>query len=126
MAVSDSIASWGRVAQWTRDEVGGEPWPVRNPLRVIPIVPLVNRPRLAGTVLDAYGRLVPGVFGPDEGQSEIAMVMSNQDAINKLLADMMVAAEFGAFRQRYIISQVDPGSLKNAPNPRASVAASGV
>lgn len=39
-----------------------------------------------------------------------------QNAINKLLTDMMVAAEFGAFKQRWIISQADTSSLKNAPN----------
>jgi hypothetical protein len=49
-------------------------------------------------------------------RSELGNATTPQDAINKLLADMMVAAEFGAFRQRYIISQVDPGRLKNAPN----------
>ena len=43
-------------------------------------------------------------------------VLDIQDAINKLLADMMVASEYGAFKQRYIISQADVGSLKNAPN----------
>lgn len=43
-------------------------------------------------------------------------VLDTQDAVNKLFADMMVAAEFGAFKQRYIISQADVGVLKNAPN----------
>jgi hypothetical protein len=49
-------------------------------------------------------------------RSELANVITPQDAVNKLLADMMVAAEFGAFRQRYVISQSDPGRLKNSPN----------
>ena len=49
-------------------------------------------------------------------RSELGNIISLQDAVNKLLADMMVAAEFGAFRQRYVISQVDPGQLRNAPN----------
>lgn len=40
-----------------------------------------------------------------------------QDAINKLFADMMVSAEFGAFPQRYVISNVGVnGKLRNAPN----------
>lgn len=39
-----------------------------------------------------------------------------QNAVNKLLADMMVAAEFGSFRQRWVISNAEIGSLKNAPN----------
>ena len=49
--------------------------------------------------------------------SEIANVVPLQNGINKLLIDMMVAAEFGAFKQRYVISQADvSGQLKNAPN----------
>lgn len=43
-------------------------------------------------------------------------VTTLQDAVNKLLADMMIAAEFGAFKQRWVIAQGDPGALKNAPN----------
>ena len=39
-----------------------------------------------------------------------------QDAVNKLLSDMMIAAEFAALPQRYVISQMEPGGLKNAPN----------
>ena len=39
-----------------------------------------------------------------------------QNAINKLVTDMMVAAEFGAFKQRYIVSNADTAALKNAPN----------
>lgn len=49
-------------------------------------------------------------------RSELDNAIPPQDAVNKLLADMMVAAEFGAFRQRYVIAQFDPGVLKNAPN----------
>jgi len=46
---------------------------------------------------------------------EIFKVTSLQDAENKLFSDMMIAAEFGAYVQRYVISNSDPGSLKNAP-----------
>jgi hypothetical protein len=51
-----------------------------------------------------------------KAQSELANAITPQDAVNKLLSDMMVAAEFGAFRQRYIIAQAEPPRLKNAPN----------
>jgi hypothetical protein len=47
---------------------------------------------------------------------EIFKVITLQDAINKLFADMMTAAEFGSVLQRYVISNSDPGALKNAPN----------
>ena len=48
----------------------------------------------------------------DLGPSEISM----QDAINKLLTDMMVSSEFNSFTQRIIISQADPGNMPNTPN----------
>lgn len=47
--------------------------------------------------------------------SELANVVPLQAAVNKLLADMMVSAEFGAFKQRYIISNAEVATLKNAP-----------
>lgn len=48
--------------------------------------------------------------------SELQNIVEPQDAVNKLLADMMIAAEFGAFPQRYIIAQGEPGKFRNAPN----------
>ena len=47
---------------------------------------------------------------------ELVDIISLQDAVNKLLADMMVAAEYGAFKQRWIISNSETSDLKNAPN----------
>jgi len=49
-------------------------------------------------------------------KSQLASVIEVQDMVNKLVADMMVAAEFGAFRQRYVISQAGIANLKNNPN----------
>lgn len=49
-------------------------------------------------------------------KSQLANVIEPQDMINKLTADMMVAAEFGAFRQRYVISQAGIVNLQNNPN----------
>lgn len=57
---------------------------VPNPLGVVPVVPLVNRPRVLGF-----------------GESEITQVLPLQDAANKLVSDMLVASEFGAFKQRW-------------------------
>jgi SPP1 family phage portal protein len=48
-------------------------------------------------------------------QSDLKDVLPLQNGINKLLADMMVAAEFGAYSQRWIISNADTGGLKNSP-----------
>lgn len=67
--------------EWQEDvEAGGT-----NPLGAVPIVPLVNRPRL----------LYP------HGESELTEIIPNQDAINKLAKDMLVASEYGAFPQRW-------------------------
>ena len=49
-------------------------------------------------------------------KSELTDAIPLQDAINKLLNDMMVAAEFGAFRQRWVISTANVDALRNAPN----------
>lgn len=49
--------------------------------------------------------------------SEMDNAIPLQNGVNKLLIDMMVAAEYGAFKQRYIISNAEIlGKLKNAPN----------
>lgn len=42
--------------------------------------------------------------------------ISIQDAINKLFSDMMVSAEFTAFKMRVFISQADPGQIKIGPD----------
>jgi hypothetical protein len=87
------VGGGGRLAapaSWLPREEPGEPWPLPNPLGVVPIVPLVNRPHLFQ------------VRHPNEGASEIAQVIPIQDAINKLLLDMIVASEFGAYRQRWV------------------------
>jgi len=99
-------AAVGGGVRWARLEVPGEPWPLPNPLGVVPVVPLPNRPRLSGRARPGTGIRV----GAD-GRSEIAAVMSNQDAINKYRADALVASEFAAFRQRWAIGidiPVDP------------------
>lgn len=50
-------------------------------------------------------------------KSQMANILDIQDAINKLLSDMMIAAEFGASPQRYVISHAGlDDSLKIAPN----------
>lgn len=49
-------------------------------------------------------------------KSDLDNVVELQDAINKLLCDMMVTAEFCAFPARYVISNADIEQLKNGPN----------
>ena len=49
-------------------------------------------------------------------KSDLNDVIPLQNAINKILTDMMVVGDYGSFPQRYIISNADVGKLKNAPN----------
>lgn len=49
-------------------------------------------------------------------KSDLTNVIPMQNGINKLVTDMMVAAEFGAFPQRWVISNADIKALKNAPS----------
>ncbi|MGW4663191.1 phage portal protein [Streptosporangium sandarakinum] len=55
-----------------------------NPLGEVPLVEYANRPQML-----------------DSGTSEIAGVLDIQNRINKTLADRMMAAEYGAFRQKW-------------------------
>lgn len=63
-----------------------------NPLGVVPIVELINRPRLHRSQRAGWAV-----------HSEIASIIPLQDAANKLIADMMVSSEFAAFPQRWVI-----------------------
>ena len=65
--------------------VGEQP----NPLGVVPVIPLPNRPRTR------HSR--QGIVA----QSEIRAIMPLQDAVNKLVADMLVASEKQALPARW-------------------------
>lgn len=83
--IKSTTSDWGAVAvTWQERFTRGENWPLPNMLRTVPLIPLVNRPRLDGG-----------------GQSELVSVLPIQDAINKLVMDMIVASEFSAYPKRY-------------------------
>ncbi len=74
---------------------------IRNPLGVVPVVPVVNRGRL----LDV------------DGVSEMADVLDLADALNKLVVDMMVTSEFYARPRRWatgleIVEDADGNPVK--------------
>ena len=56
-----------------------------NPLGVVPVIPLVNK---------------PGMLGP--GHSDLESAVPIQNAVNKLCSDMLIASEYGAFPQRVV------------------------
>ena len=57
---------------------------IPNPIGAVPLIPMPNLPNLLGG-----------------GMSDLQAVTPLQDAINKLLADMLVNSEFVAYPQRY-------------------------
>lgn len=63
----------------------GEPAEVDNPLGVVPVIPLENK---------------PGILGVAHSDLEPAIPLQN--AINKLCTDMIVTSEYGAFPQRVV------------------------
>jgi hypothetical protein len=70
--------------RWTVREVAGEPWPAPNPLGVVSLVEVPNRPRMLGG-----------------GVSEIDDLTDAQDRINKTIADRLLNQDFGAFPQKW-------------------------
>lgn len=69
-----------------------------NPLRRVPVVELVNNP-------DIWG----------EGHSDCEPVISLQDAVNKLFADLLVASEFASYHQRVLIGAEIPTDEHGEP-----------
>lgn len=67
---------------------------VDNPLGVVPVVPIVNRARPT----------LPN------GESELTDVLPLADAINKMLTDMIVSAEFAAMPRRWVTGFGGPGN----------------
>lgn len=73
----------GRDIEWV-ERGNGVPFIQPNKLKVVPLIPLRNNPTLK--------------MG---GRSDIAVVIPIQDAVNKQIADMMIASEFASFAQRW-------------------------
>jgi hypothetical protein len=93
-----NVMTVGKSALWTPSSVGlpggWEPrqpetdiaWPIRNPMGVVPLVELQNRPRTLG--------------GP---MSDVAGTLAMQDAINLLWAYLLNAADFASLPQRVVL-----------------------
>jgi len=87
-------------------ELPAEGWTVvetlANPLGVVPVIDLVNRPSVGNTA----------------GVSEMADVEPLVDAICKLASDMLVSAEFGARPRRYTLGvEITEDADGNPVNP---------
>ena len=78
-----------------RREVAGEQWPLVNPFGVVPVVEFNNTSYV----------------------SELVDAIPQQDALNKMLLDMIITGEYQAFRQRAIetMSASPEGGWKAGP-----------
>jgi hypothetical protein len=81
---AEATTGLGADTAWDVYVEDGFDWPLPQPLHVVPIVPFANRPMRNG-----------------RGRSELEPVAGNQDAINKLRFDALVASEYVAFPQRW-------------------------
>lgn len=79
------------VREWVPREIKEEPNPLPNPMGVVPMVELQNRPRLA-----------------DDPISDIAGVASMQDAINLLWALTFNSADFASLPGRVVLNAEMP------------------
>lgn len=89
-----SIVDHGR-RQWipdpdaaTKTDAAGR---MAHAFGTVPVVQFLNRPRLTRSRRAGWG-----------AHSEIARIMPLQDAVNKLVADLLVTSEFAAFPQRWL------------------------
>lgn len=103
----DHIYRWRKpanAAKWQPRELDGIPADEPNPLKIVPVVPLVNDPHmlpcLPPNALLCAPHYVP-MTAIGLGRSDLADIISTQDQINKLVCDMLIASEVGAFRQRW-------------------------
>lgn len=76
---------------WIQRETPGEAWPLRNPMGVVPVVEVPNRPTLKGDPV-----------------SEIQGVIPMQDAINLLWAYLFLAADYASMEARVILNASPP------------------
>ncbi|MEU3620612.1 phage portal protein [Streptomyces sp. NPDC006872] len=77
--------------RWTPREMGDEPNPQPNPMGVVPMVELPNKPMLV-----------------EDPISDVAGVVAMQDAINLLWAQMFTASDYASFPQRVVLGAERP------------------
>lgn len=77
--------------RWIPRELAAEPNPQPNPMGVVPMVELPNRPMLV-----------------DEPISDVAGVIAMQDAINLLWAQLFTASDYASFPQRVVLGAERP------------------
>jgi Phage portal protein, SPP1 Gp6-like len=75
-----------------------------NPFGEVPVAALVNDPQMI-PASPPLSLLIAPHSAPDVpiglGRSDLSDIISSQDAIDQLISNMLIAAEFAAFRQRW-------------------------
>lgn len=77
--------------KWAPRDTGLEPNPQPNPLGVVPVIELVNRPMLS-----------------EEPVSDVAGVIPMQDAVNLVWAQLFTASDYASFPQRIVLGAEVP------------------
>ncbi|WJD99763.1 phage portal protein [Streptomyces antimycoticus] len=96
-SVDDAMRLWlppgeeDRRRAWTPREVGDEPNPQPNPMNVVPLVELPNKPMLI-----------------DDPISDVTGVVAMQDAINLIWAQLFTASDYASFPQRVVLGAERP------------------
>lgn len=98
LAFTEAQRRLGVGAQWEHIEASSGP----NRLGVVPVIPIVNRPRKASTPPTRMAPYVP------RGRSELRSMIPLQDVINKLVADLVIASEFVAYPTKWITGMDAP------------------
>lgn len=86
-----------RANTFQRFELPAEPWPIPNPYDKVPVFHFANRASIG----------MPGC-------SELREAIPLQDALNKSVADMLVASEFYGVPQRWVTGLEDEEVIKEA------------
>lgn len=92
-----SVGLPDRANTFQRFESPAEPWPIRNPYDKVPVFHFANRASIG----------MPGC-------SELREAIPVQDALNKSVADMLVAGEFYAVPQRWVTGLEDEDVIREA------------
>ena len=105
-----------KAEDWDAFQPEGETWPLSNPWEAVPVFHFANNAGVG-----------------EWGRSELRDVIPLQDALNKAMADMMVAMEFNALPQRWAtgleipvgedgrpISPFQPGGVWSVASPEVT------
>lgn len=76
---------------WVSRDVDGEAWPMKNPMGILPIVEVLNRPTLGGV-----------------STSDIEVVADLQDSINAMWTYLLAAADYASMPARVIMGGESP------------------